>query len=513
MNNNNIYLELELSLDPAITDSAALKIHLEQKINEWNKLVNASPKFKQKVAKAREFIQNGLTDLTQQANDAKQIRLATLRENIKDLSYSGEIQQFEIDYLKRNFPCFNEVTIQNEINNFSRSIISSAGEIINTGKSIFSAVKNINFPIQNIFGNIAKNGLGKWILLVPLLLIFLYMASYIPGIVGGLFRNLPGIPFAQSYERGVGSYVNRYAKRSYDNAKWEAVELPANDYLRQITGWDKDNLLISIDSRSCLLLFNNGNWKVDDCKGYLIRYLGKNLYVIFTDNSVLRFYDQNSYKSLYNVQILRDDRIWIQQFNNKEFFIVAFDRYNRPQLIQYSNEKLIEIKDKDKMMIWDNGKKTNSYIHQIICMHTFQQDRAVGFAGEIGKLVKYRDKKWQIHYPVTHRGCVNSLWAIDEDNLVMVGNGITVFRKGSETHPLVNTSDNSFNQNDCMAVWGADLNCFWVVDRNGNVAEFKDGQAGKVVVKDNLNQYISSCWVSPEGTVYVITRQGFYRLD
>ncbi|MDR0704914.1 MAG: hypothetical protein LBF88_07990, partial [Planctomycetaceae bacterium] len=121
--------------------------------------------------------------------------------------------------------------------------------------------------------------------------------------------------------------------------------------------------------------------------------------------------------------------------------------------------------------------------------------------------------KWQIHYPVTHRGCVNSLWAIDEDNLVMVGNDITVFHKGSETHPLVNTSNDLFNQNDCMAVWGVNLNRFWVMDRNGNVAEFKDGQAGKVVVKGNFSIDDNEVWVSPEGTVYVIAGQRLYRLD
>jgi hypothetical protein len=113
---NNIYLELELSLDPAITDSAALKIHLEQKIGEWNKLINTSPKFKLRVTKAKEFIKNGLTNLPKQAIEARNEIFQKLREDISELKLSGDIDEKGFKHLKDNFKAyFTDNTIRQEI--------------------------------------------------------------------------------------------------------------------------------------------------------------------------------------------------------------------------------------------------------------------------------------------------------------------------------------------------------------------------------------------------------------
>ncbi|MDR0704915.1 MAG: hypothetical protein LBF88_07995 [Planctomycetaceae bacterium] len=115
MNNNNIYLELELFLDPAITDTDELKKHLEQEISNWNRNINASPKFKQKVAKAREFIQNGLTDLHKQADEARNKMFQKLRSQISELKLSGEINEVGFKHLNNTFKFyFKENTIKEE---------------------------------------------------------------------------------------------------------------------------------------------------------------------------------------------------------------------------------------------------------------------------------------------------------------------------------------------------------------------------------------------------------------
>jgi hypothetical protein len=114
--NNNIYLELELSLDPAITDAAALKIHLEQKISEWNKNINASPKFKVKVTKAKEYIKNGLVNLPKQADEARNKMLQKLCADIFELKLLGEIDDIGFKHLKNTFKnYFNDNTIRQEI--------------------------------------------------------------------------------------------------------------------------------------------------------------------------------------------------------------------------------------------------------------------------------------------------------------------------------------------------------------------------------------------------------------
>ncbi|MDR2439562.1 MAG: hypothetical protein LBE12_09380 [Planctomycetaceae bacterium] len=527
MNNNNIYLELELSLDPAITDTDELKNHLEQKINEWNKLVNASPKFKQKVTKAREFIQNGLTGLTQQANEAKQIRLATLRENIKDLSYSGEIQQFEINYLKRNFPCFNEVTIQNEINNFSRSIISSADEIINTGKSLFSTVKNINFPIQNIFRNIAKNGLGKWILLVPLLLIFLYLVSYIPGIVGGLFQNISGVPSAQSYERGVGSYVNRYANRSYKKAKWETVwdveNEPESSVLLKISGWDKDNLTIT-STEYCLSL-KNGQWHVNKeelCneKGRPY-YISKDSFMLY--GKTMKVYNQTSY-SEFNGSSLFSDSIFFSFFQPEKNLVCLVDSHPYSRVYyEYSNQKFSTVHYNDKKfgICKTNNIHQDAKINEIKLVHAFKDGNAISgykrwWTVTPLRIAKYKNGLWYELYETTHTGDIFSLWAIDENNFTFAGEGITQFRNGIETHPIpmVNLSGWSLGKN-WLAVWGVNVDKWWVMDFRGNIVQFENNEYRGVVQGPQLDMDMDFCdaWVSPEGVVYAITQTKVYRLN
>ncbi|MDR2439563.1 MAG: hypothetical protein LBE12_09385 [Planctomycetaceae bacterium] len=115
MNNNNIYLELELFLDPAITDTDELKKHLEQKINEWNKMVSVSPKFKLRVAQAKKFINSGLTDLHKQADEARNKMLQKLRSQISELKLSGEIDEVGFKHLNNTFKCyFKENTIKKE---------------------------------------------------------------------------------------------------------------------------------------------------------------------------------------------------------------------------------------------------------------------------------------------------------------------------------------------------------------------------------------------------------------
>jgi hypothetical protein len=190
---------------------------LEQKINEWNKLVHASPKFKQQIVKAGEFINQGLSNLPQQAEFAKQNRLTALRENIADLSNNGELLQFEIDYLKRNFSCFTGETIGREISNCSRSLTSNMSGIANNEP---------NISLRDFWGIMAQSGIGKWVIFLLIFLVLLYPASYLPGIVAGMLKQLPSLPNisgSKSYERGVGSYINSYVNHSYDDAKWEII--------------------------------------------------------------------------------------------------------------------------------------------------------------------------------------------------------------------------------------------------------------------------------------------------
>jgi RsiW-degrading membrane proteinase PrsW (M82 family) len=113
-NNNNIYLELELFLDPPVTDVETLKKELNNKIGDWNKMMVSSPKFKSRVARARQFIKDGLPRITEQATEAQTKKLKQLHYAIQQQKYAGKIGENGFKKLKELFPCFSETTIQQE---------------------------------------------------------------------------------------------------------------------------------------------------------------------------------------------------------------------------------------------------------------------------------------------------------------------------------------------------------------------------------------------------------------
>ncbi|MDR1384804.1 MAG: hypothetical protein LBJ67_13300 [Planctomycetaceae bacterium] len=113
--NNNIYLDLELFLDPAITDAAAMKERLKEKIKDWNKRLVAKPELKNKVRQANEWINSGLNNLQKQAEEARMNKLKILREKIGHYQILGEIDEDDMNDLIKSFQSFfTETTIRRE---------------------------------------------------------------------------------------------------------------------------------------------------------------------------------------------------------------------------------------------------------------------------------------------------------------------------------------------------------------------------------------------------------------
>ncbi|MDR3232265.1 MAG: hypothetical protein LBT46_01125 [Planctomycetaceae bacterium] len=112
--NSNIYLDLELDLDPPVVGAAALTAKLEQNIGEWNKRAVANPKFSVKVAAARKFIKDGLPDTEKQAAEARSEKLSQLRYAAEQLKLVGKIDEKGFTKLKQIFPCFTEETVRKE---------------------------------------------------------------------------------------------------------------------------------------------------------------------------------------------------------------------------------------------------------------------------------------------------------------------------------------------------------------------------------------------------------------
>jgi uncharacterized membrane protein YhaH (DUF805 family) len=104
MNNNNIYLELELFLDPAITNTNALKAELNKKITEWNKLSIADAKYKHFVQIARAWQQNPQNyNLTKLAAEARAIREQHGKDAVEIYEEDGILEPREYESLHKEF--------------------------------------------------------------------------------------------------------------------------------------------------------------------------------------------------------------------------------------------------------------------------------------------------------------------------------------------------------------------------------------------------------------------------
>jgi len=126
----NIFIELELFLDPPINDAAAIKDYLEEKILFWQNNDNISPQYKIFVAKARKYIADGFPSLEQQGKKAHAEKFAELEEQAKTIKISG-ITERKVKNLVNDFKkFFHEDTIKKLVQLEDFSSIQSDDEFV-----------------------------------------------------------------------------------------------------------------------------------------------------------------------------------------------------------------------------------------------------------------------------------------------------------------------------------------------------------------------------------------------
>ena len=90
----NIFIELELCLDPPITERGAMKEHLEkEKIPDWNKRTNDNPQYKVFVARAKNYIAEGMPQLEQQGQAARDEKYEELTQLAKRINGIGATEK------------------------------------------------------------------------------------------------------------------------------------------------------------------------------------------------------------------------------------------------------------------------------------------------------------------------------------------------------------------------------------------------------------------------------------
>jgi len=109
----NIFLELELFLDPPIDTMGAMKEHLEkEKTPDWNKRINNEPKYKTFVAKAKSYIADECPSLEQQGKEARAEKYAELESQAKTIITSGATERKVKNLVNDFIKFFREDTIK-----------------------------------------------------------------------------------------------------------------------------------------------------------------------------------------------------------------------------------------------------------------------------------------------------------------------------------------------------------------------------------------------------------------
>ena len=337
----------------------------------------------------------------------------------------------------------------------------------------------------------------------------------------GWYIFVPGL-----YQRGTGSYVVRYANRSYDRAKWEQVWSTENDVqLYNIGGWDAKNVAVG---GSTGVVQRNGHWQVQNTAFSKPYYTDAKTFYAFNSNRPTRLcrfdYAGNQVKSEFRT--CNAGFSFCQLDRNDFQFWGLLAAYTGTFLYAYINGEFSEVtEDEKKIHIWKDDK---TYEEDNIAIglepyHSYGNGKALAFQPGNNRVVRYRNGKWYEHLETTHEtddyGC-SHLWAINENNFVLVSHGgaggmITQFRQGKEFERSTNWPFNGLPISGFLAVWGVSINKFWVLDNLGNVAQFDNENVRRLISGPKLptGVYFRDAWVSPEGVIYAITEKEVYRLD
>jgi hypothetical protein len=337
-------------------------------------------------------------------------------------------------------------------------------------------------------------------------------------VVGGYILT-PGL-----YQRGTGSYVVRYANRSYDRAKWEKVWSSENNIqLYDIGGWDAKNVAVG---GSYGVVLRDGHWLVQNVSFSKPYFTDAKTFYAFNGDRPTRLsrFDSagNQVRSEFSMcsagygfcQLGRND---FQFWGSRSFYSGDF-------LYEYVNGKFSEVpEDEKRIRIWrdDNTCEEGNFAMALEPYHSFGNGKALAFQPHKNRMVRYKNGTWYEHHETTHadqRGGRNNIWAVNENNFILVSNRgnsgmITQFRQGKEFKR--DTSGSNWPFSGFLVVWGVSMNKFWVLDNLGNVAQFDSDNVRRLISGPKLDPGDSfrDAWVSPEGVVYAITEKEVYRLD
>ena len=411
-------------------------------------------------------------------------------------------------------------------------------------------------PVLSSLSRLPRKYLLWGIPLLSLLIVGIVVVAFRDKIVENL--PIPGGDLFASYDRGYGDTILSYTNRSYEDAEWEEMEelaavISQERYpeLRMVTGWTDKSYWIASDA-AIYHHYNDKFTRTYKCPDYDevegMRAFGEHDLMCAhggSNGAITRIS-----KGGESTTLERDgprfsvDECRFTIVNPDDVFVHSNYRYNR-FFVRCDNSSCtsrIAEDESDNKITLTNANKTplpGYDVNAITATQTPKKDQAYGISyHETGNshpplLVRFDGTAWRkvinIKSPNNHHTSrPKATWLLSKGSaptaMVTVGQGNnysdslgTVYEHdledGQYKQHTVTDPPGDATSKELIAVWGMNLDKYWVMDNSGTVWERRE-KTWRAVVLGNKSKGITfiDAWVSPTGTVIAITEDAVWRL-
>jgi hypothetical protein len=408
-------------------------------------------------------------------------------------------------------------------------------------------VPSANLPEARIELSRGRLRLPKWARIV----------AFLAGVAAVAVWLLEGL--ASDYARGGGGTILRYADRSYEGASWQKLEefdalWSANERMSRqarrfgliaaVAGWDDSNVWLAlggggIGEHASVVALRDGHWVLQhdilDSKSRAFNWQARaDISVFSPEVQSVAFGDldcdlfllaggsrqrlgqpeTNLDGAPIHVSVISEDLIWLSNGDEPTACVWSGNRFN----------ELDRERDKSFYVHTQQNAPVRSLPAGAIRQSGLIGDeRAVGIAAyqfpERGiAIVEHRNGIWYLVERVEAEDG-RDLWLNADGGQLrsasFVGDGGRVCHwrsEGSVSEQTVSVPSAATSLK-LLRIWGVNLDKYWVMDTNGTVWEWSEGQ-WREVVRGLYDEKVSfrDAWVSPTGTVFAVTHDSVYRL-
>jgi Adenylate and Guanylate cyclase catalytic domain len=341
---------------------------------------------------------------------------------------------------------------------------------------------------------------------------------------------------------GSGSSATTlYASKAYEKAKWSKIYgidrlLPQRAAFQQLAGWDRNILALTgtIEDQQLLVLLQNGQWKMNKLEGHgpllASRFASDKRLVLVRlargGVSDLVSWENGTYQWLGNVPSrtslfalgpntfcgMEDRGVYWKYSGNG---VQQFDRTKQDSFVRRDKDAVAQIaignRSPEPMAITNVRDVTRLSDGKALGLWSTPQGACA--------VVRYEDDHWYLANEIpgfTWNNVPNKIWFIDEKDFAAIGSDkVTRCVKGKVEFQALSLAGQEYSARELIAVWGHNLNSYWVADLRGNIFQFGNGKWKQSAHGPDLkaNRKLEALWPAPDGSVIAITTEDVYALE